>query len=370
MKIQKCHIIVKFLAKNFLGSFSLVFCAVSGIIVLFSMISNTQSGAGRAVKVPLRIYFEFAVLDVFNTLSTTLPLCVLLGGILTFWRLSRTSELTVIRGVGISVWNFLAPILAVCALLGTLNMTVLNPIGAALQRRTQRLSYKYEISRANPMLFSQSGLWLKERSDLTQSFIYAEYIRKDGDVLNAKNLTIFVTDLNSHFLKRIEAASAVLKSKNLGLERVTMVDPRLFEEHFDRYDYPTSLTVDKIEENSSAPETFSFWELPGFIRFFEESGFSARKHRSHFYMLLFMPVMLCAMLFVAAVFAISPKRSQVNLVLKLSGGVLCGFAVFFIDQVVRAMGSGGRTPLFVSSLIVPVIAMMVCSTILLHNEDG
>ena len=82
------------------------------------------------------------------------------------------------------------------------------------------------------------------------------------------------------------------------LFNVKMIDPRLYVENFSQYSYPTSLTVDKIEENSSAPETFSFWELPSFISFFENAGFSARKHRAYFYTLLFMPLVLCAMLFI------------------------------------------------------------------------
>ena len=371
MRIKKFGILSKFLARHFWASFALVFSTISGVIVLFSILNNSQSFASRVSgRVPMRIFLEFAAVDVFYALGTTIPLSVLLAGIITFWKLSRSSELTVIRGVGLSVWNFLAPIIMVCTFLGILNMAILNPIGAVLQRRIQRISYKYDISRANPLLFSQSGLWLKERSEFTQSFMHAEYIRKEGDVLNARNLTIFVTDLRSNFLRRIEADSAVLKNKSLELYDVRMIDPRLFEESFASYVYPTSLTVDRIEENSSAPETFSFWELPGFISFFEASGFSARRHRSHFYMLLFMPLMLCAMLLVATVFSIAPSRGRTNLLLKLSGGVLCGFAVFFVDQVVRAIGTSGRMPLLLSSISVPLIAVMLSSTLLLHKEDG
>ena len=45
-----------------------------------------------------------------------LPFAVLLGGMLCFWRLTRSSELIVARAAGISAWEFLAaPTL--CALL-------------------------------------------------------------------------------------------------------------------------------------------------------------------------------------------------------------------------------------------------------------
>lgn len=370
MLIKKYNILYKFLAIHFLKAFGLVFFCIGGIIALFSIINNTKTFASKAVNVPFSVTAQFALLDVFYTLNTTLPLSVLLAGILSFWRLSRTSELTVIRSIGLSVWQFITPILGVCIALGMLNMMVLSPINSALQQRMLKLSYKYEVSHSNPLLFSQHGLWLKEKSDFTQSFINAGYIKKDGNSLSGKNIVIYVTDLKNNFLRRIEAKSATLNNKNLALVDVKMVNPKLVTERFESYDYPTSLTVDRIEENSSAPETFSFWELPGFISFFEEAGFSARKHRSYFYTLLFMPLTLCAMLLISSIFSISPKRNQSNLVFKLSGGVLTGFGIFFLEQVIRAMGASGRLPLFISSISVPIITILLCITVLLYHEDG
>jgi lipopolysaccharide export system permease protein len=370
MKIKNNSILFRFLSKHFLRAFLLVFVSVAGIIALSSIINNAQSFSNKGTNVPFRVIIEFAALSVFYTLNTTLPLSVLLAGILTFWRLARTSELTVIRSVGLSAWSFLFPIVAVCAALGVLNMAVLSPINAALQRRISRLSYRYELSSSNPLLFSQSGLWLKEKNEAAQSFIFAEFIRKEGDRLAAKNLTIFITDLSNNFLQRIEAESAILDNNNLSLSKARTIDPYLSEKEFETYDHPTALTVDKIEENSAEPESFSFWELPGFIRFFESSGFSARKHRAYFYTLLFMPATLVAMLFISAVFSISPRRNQMNLVLKLSAGVLAGFGMFFMDQVAHAMGTSGRMPLLLSIMGIPVIAILICSTILLYHEDG
>ncbi len=370
MQIKKYNILYRFLAVHFLKSFGMVFFCISGIIALFSIINNSKSFANKSVNIPFTVTSQFALLDVFYTLNTTLPLSVLLASILTFWRLSRSSELTVIRSIGLSVWQFISPILLVCISIGVLNMMVLSPINSALQKRISRLSYKYEVSHSNPLLFSQRGLWLKEKSDFIQSFINIEYVKKTGKSLSGKNVIIFITDLKNNFIKRIEAETATLNDKSFSLENVKMIDPRLFTETYEHYEYPTSLTVDKIEENSSAPETFSFWELPGFIDFFEKAGFSARKHKSYFYTLLFMPLTLCAMLLVGAIFSISPKRNQSNLILKLSGGVLLGFGIFFFEQVIKAMGASGRISLFTSSVSVPIIAILICVTVLLYHEDG
>jgi len=362
----KVTILGRFLAGHFARAFGLVFCCIIGIIFLFSIIKSMAS----AVAAPLGVTVQVALFEVLRTMTTTMPLSVLLAGILALWRLSRSSELTVVRGAGISVWGFLSPMLAVCVLLGLFEMAAVSPLGAAMGSRIDRLKYRHSLSRKNPMLFSQDGLWLKEKTDLTQSFLYAGRVVRDGSGLRAENLSIFTTDLSGNFLRRIEAAAAYLDKYNLRLHGVRMIDPLLREEAFDVYDYPTSLSGDRIEENSSEPDSFSFWDLPGFIKFFETSGFSAKKHRLYFYTLLFMPVILCAMLFISAVFSISPARSQRNLVLKLSMGVMLGFGVFFLDQVARAMGAAGRLPLLATSLLVPVTAILVCSNVLLYNEDG
>ena len=367
MQIRKYDILYRFLAIHFLRAFGLVFFCISGIIMLFSIINSMKTFANKVV--PFSVILEFSLLDVFMTLTTTLPLSVLLAGILTFWRLSRTSELTVIRSIGLSVWQFLTPIIFVCMFIGFVNMAVLSPIGAALQRHTSKMNYRYEVT-STSLLFTQLGLWLKEKNDLTQSFMNASYIKREDGELRGKNFVIFVTDLSNNFIKRIEAQSAILRNKNLELFDVHTITPLLYEEHFDRYDFPTSLTVDRIEDSSSSPQSFSFWELPGFISFFESAGFSARKHRAYFYQLLLMPLTLCAMLFVSVLFSISPKRNQSNLVFKLSGGILIGFGVFFLDQIIRAMGTSGRFPLFVSTIMVSVITVLTCITVLLYKEDG
>jgi lipopolysaccharide export LptBFGC system permease protein LptF len=76
------------------------------------------------------------------------------------------------------------------------------------------------------------------------------------------------------------------------------------------------------------------------------------------------------MLFISSIFSISPKRNQANLVFKLTGGILIGFGAFFMDQIVRAIGTSGRIPIFIANITIPVVTIMLCITILLYQEDG
>lgn len=364
---KKRTIINRFLALEFLKAFALVFFAVAGIMALFTIMQYMKLAGSREASPPLSAVAFFSLADIFKALPTIIPLSVLLAGSLTFWRLARSSELVVVRSIGLSVWKFLSPIMAACVAIGLLNMAVLSPIGAAVQARKEVLLYRHGMSHANPMVFSEQGLWLKEKGG---AFTYIEQVRKEGGTLRATGITIFEVDGESGFGNRIEARSGTLTPDAFTLKGVKIIDPQLVETSAITLDYPTSLSIDRIEEKSSEPESVSFWDLPGYIKFFEEAGFSARGHRAYFYSLLLLPLSMVAMLFISAIFSISPKRNRVRLALKLTGGVLIGFAAFFLDQVVRALGTSGRLPLLAAMLFVPITAILISSLVLLYKEDG
>ena len=68
-----------------------------------------------------------------------LPFVVLVGGIVTFAKLTRSRELVIARAAGVSVWQFLLPALVIAALLGGLFMTVVNPLASATTARFEQL---------------------------------------------------------------------------------------------------------------------------------------------------------------------------------------------------------------------------------------
>src|SRR5690606_21288129 len=105
-----------------------------------------------------------------------------------------------------------------------------------------------------------------------------------------------------------------------------------------RSDYTliTTLSADQIQESFSAPETISFWELPGFIRTLNAAGFSAIRHTLYWHSVLSLPFFLCAMVFFAAAFSLRPPR-QGKIGMMMSGGVLSGFIIYFLSDLVAAI---------------------------------
>ena len=132
---------------------------------------------------------------------------------------------------------------------------------------------------------------------------------------------------------------------------------------------PTNLTISQIQDSFASPETFSFWQLPGFIAVLEKAGFSALQHRLHFDSLLALPLLLAGMTMLSAVFSLrSPRRGRTGALVVI--GVVAGFLIYFITNIIYAFGASGSLPISLAAWAPALIVVMFASAALLHLEDG
>ncbi len=368
MSIKYNKIIYKFLSTHFLKIFGIVFFSISILIALFAIINKGSNFLNKGI--PYTVVLQFAIQDIFTAINLILPLSILISTIILFYKLSKTNELIILRSVGLSVWQFISPIIIICFFIGMINLIIFNPLNVIIKRHTTKVSYKYKITNINPLSFSQNGLWLKEKSEKTQAFINVEYLKKENSELFGKNILIFTTDLDNKFLKKIEAETGVLVNNILTLNNVRETDNKFKSISVPEYKYTTNLTIEKIENTSNTPDSFLFWDLPAFIDFFERAGFSAKKYISYLYILIFAPIIYISMVFVATLFSISNKRNQLYIIIKLFLGIVLGFILFFIEQVFIALGISGRIPVLLSIIGIPITSILFCINLLLHSEDG
>ena len=121
--------------------------------------------------------------------------------------------------------------------------------------------------------------------------------------------------------------------------------------------------------SGSSPETISFWELPAFIRVLENAGFSAVRHRLYWHRLLAGPLLLFAMVLLAATFSLRPPRRGGTLALALAG-IAAGFLLYFVSNVVAALGQNASIPVALAAWTPVGVSTLVAVTLLLHLEDG
>ena len=76
------------------------------LVFMFDAIELFRRAAAKP-EVSFDLVMNMALLKLPHMSQKILPFAVLFGGMLCFWRLTRSHELVVTRGAGVSAWQFL-----------------------------------------------------------------------------------------------------------------------------------------------------------------------------------------------------------------------------------------------------------------------
>ncbi len=356
-----------YIARQFFAWFCGVYGAMLSISFLIDYIELLRRGATRS-DVTLGVLLEMATLKLPHTAQEVMPFAVLFGTMLAFWRLTRNNELVVARAAGVSVWQFLTPAVLVALLTGIVTVTVFNPAASEMEATYEQLDARYLKQTSDDLTLSSSGLWLR------QSEPNGDQVVIHGDKLVAPELllgqaTLFFFNGQHQYLSRVEAQKAQLDDGYWIIENGKRWQDSDQSQPVPELRLPTKFTTHRIEESLASPDTMSFWALPGFISLLEQSGFSAQRHRLQFNILLARPFLFCAMVLVAATFSLRMQRRG-GATLMIVGGVAAGFMLYFVSNIVFALGLSDKLPVLLAAWTPTGISLIFGVSMLLHLEDG
>lgn len=358
-----------YIARQFAVAFATVLLVIMGVIFLFDVIELIRRAASRP-ELNFWVLIGMALLKLPQMIHTILPFAVMIGAMVAFWRLTRTHELVVARSAGISVWQFLTPVLAAVAIIGVVEITAFNPLAATMYARFEKLQDEVLLGKSDTLDVSEVGLWLREGNEQGQKVVHADEVRQDGLVLNLKDVHIFLYDGPDHFARRLYAGTGRLADGAFELTDVWLMEGGKASTHQDRLRLATELTLERVHDNFSSPETMSFWQLPAFITFFEKAGFAATKHRMYLQSLLASPLLYCAMVLIAAIFSLKPNMRSGGLLGRIGGGVAAGFVIYFFSKIIYAFGLSATLPQSLAAWSPAMVAGLIGLSGLLHLEDG
>jgi lipopolysaccharide export system permease protein len=356
-----------YIARQFLVWFGAVFGTMVSVSFLIDYIELIRRGGTRA-QATWSTLLQMAALKLPHTAQDVMPFAILFGTMLVFWRLTRNNELVAARAAGVSVWDFLTPAVLVALLVGVVAVTLFNPIAATMQSSYEKLESRILRMTGDPLNLSSSGLWLRQ-SDAAGGQVLLHGNRLTSPDLQLRDVRVFFLTRSAQFTARLEAQSARLEGGFWVIENGQRFRPGEPAEAFAEWRLATQLTASKIEESLASPDTMSFWELPGYIRLLEQSGFSAQRHRLHFNVLLARPFLFCAMVLVAATFSLRMQRRG-GAVMLLVSGVATGFLLYFLSDIVFALGLSAKIPVLLAAWTPAGVSMIFGVSMLLHLEDG
>ena len=346
--------------------------ALSGLVSMFDFIELLRRSASHP-EVSFGTVSQIAALRLPYEAMQILPFAVLLGGILCFWRLTRSSELIVARAAGVSAWEFLTAPTLCAVLFGVIATALVSPVSSVMLAKAEAMDNTYLSTGGGPLALNGGQLWLRQ-SDRQSSpkgvaIIHAQQVELHHRQLTAQRVSVFRLNGSDKLLSRIEATSATLGAGHWELENARSIRPEQLPEPPKLINLPTDLTVSRVQESFASPDTLSFWALPGFIALLDRSGFSSVRHRLHFQALLALPLLAATMTLVSAGFSMRPARRG-GVAQMIASGVAAGFALFVVSKIAEQIGQSGALPVVLAAWAPAASGLMLAVALLLHTEDG
>jgi lipopolysaccharide export system permease protein len=366
-----------YIARRFLAAVVIMLSALTLLVGLFDFVELLRRAAGRQ-DAAFAIVASIAALRLPFVATQILPFAILLGGMLAFWRLARSSELIVARAAGISAFAFLAGPALVAFVFGALAILALSPVSSAMLARAERLDATYLRAGGGVGALAGGRLWVRQGD--------REFDPGGIAIVTGIPTRLLASDRSADF--RLWGVSVWrLSSADRPLQRIEAGEARLLPGRWEvtsafvfapgrqagavtpTVSIPTDLTPDRIENSFASPDTLSFWALPDFIAVLEQAGFSALRHRLQFQAMLATPLLAVAMALLAAGFSMRHSR-QGGAARAIGIGVAAGFGLFMLDRITGEFGEAGTLPVWLAAWAPTATGLLLAVSLLLHLEEG
>jgi lipopolysaccharide export system permease protein len=212
-----------------------------------------------------------------------------------------------------------------------------------------------------------SGLWIRQKSKDGQS-IMASWASSDAGLTLAP-VTAYVFDPKGRFLERVDAEQARMVGEEWQLSHASITAPGIEPRSLDLYHLATNLLPSQVVQSFVSPESVPFWSLPRVVQDTEDAGLDAVGYRLRFQSLLALPLLLAAMVLIAAAFSLKLSRMGGVGILVL-GGVGAGFVLYVATKLISDLGGAGVLSAPVAAWTPAIVANMLGALTLLNREDG
>jgi lipopolysaccharide export system permease protein len=353
-----------YLAGRFMRSILAVFATIFVLIYLIDFVEMLRK-AGDIKSISTAGIAALTFLRVPTVTEQVLPFATLGGAMLAFIGLTRRLELVVARAAGVSVWQFLTPPVLIVLLIGALSVGVYNPLAALMKQRADAIELGL-FGHTGPSE-ADSSLWIRQRGAHGQSILRAEQSSDGGGKLGS--VSAFVFDLENRFVERVDAGRAHLEPGVWILENARVTTPGTEPHTVALYQLPTFLSADQVRQSFVTADAVPFWMLPDVSRRTEAAGLDATAYRLKFQVLMARPLLLVAMVLIAASFSLRFFRMG-GVTRMVSGGVGAGFVLYVVTKLVTDLGGAGILSAPLAAWAPALMGSLLSILVLLHQEDG
>ena len=343
-------IIHRYLFRELVSSILLITLALLAMFAFFDLIQELDNigkgdyGLGQALL--------FVLLSVPGHGYEVVPVGVLIGALYALARLSRDSELVVLRVSGVSMSRMAGVMLRVGLVFTLLTFLVGEMITPLSEKSAQRMRLKATDSVVTGDF--RSGLWVKDGN----SFINIEEVLPDAELLK-----VHIYEFDGDFRLRMisNAGAAVYKAGSWALSNVTQTifdERRIRSQTFPEAAWKSVIQPELLNVLLVVPEKMSVWNLYSYIKHLAENHQKTTRYQIALWAKMTYPVASVVMVLLALPFGFLQQRAS-GVSGKIFAGTMLGILYQILNRLFQHIGLlNDWTPL-VSAIIPTLLFLLV-----------
>lgn len=351
------RILDKYIIKEMFGTFVFGIFAFSSVFIGSSTLFRiaqyiTQYGASLQSVIKLFVY------SLPSIIVLTFPMSMLLAALLSFRRLSASSEITAMKSGGITFYRIATPVLLI-ALFVSIFAIVFNEHVVPRANEAYNKTVYYEIQ-GNTAPKSQDHIVLKELKDNEISRLtYAR--RYDAQKNQMEGLS--VQEFENGKTVRVETAETAQWSA----EKWVMYDGLINElsedgkvkrtMKFEQQVLPIQQKPKQILQEQKKPDEMTMRELRYQIKAMEAQSVDTNKLKSELYKRWTIPFASFVFALVGVPLGLQPNRTSSSIGFGLS--IIVIFIYYTIMTICSTLGQGGSMPPLIAAWIPNILGMIV-----------
>jgi lipopolysaccharide export system permease protein len=272
------------------------------------------------------------------------PVAVLIGTITALVQMAGSSELTVIRSSGASVWQMMGALFKIALPLVVLSFVCGELLAPPSERMAQQLRLKAQNAQVSLKEFS-SGVWVKDE----RSFVNVKNVMPDTSLLN---INIYRFDETYHLQAITNAKRANFIEQGVWqLEDVLETNFSKEGTNVDvqpRQEWRSTLTPGILSVLLVVPEQMSAYDLYQYTGHLKENHQKSTRYEIAMWNKLVYPLALLVMMLLALPFATYHRRAGgVGAMIFL--GIVLGLAFHFVGRLFASLGALNDWQPFISA---------------------
>lgn len=295
------------------------FALVMLILVLLTMFLSLVDHLGDVGKANFDFgaLIKYVILKEAGAISQIYPTAILLGSLLGMSYLAASSELTVMRVAGLSIWGLIRSSLktgAVIVLAGVVLAELVVPV-------TEDMAERHRAESMQKGFYGKTGVWLKRKNE---NINIAEVLPDNS----LRSVRLYEFDDSGQLARMVSADRAVHEGSKWNLYEVwenRITHKSVSSRYFEKQVWDSGVSPEELSIFSVKPDALGMVNLYRYIKYLRESDHGTRPYELALWRKILAPFVAIAMLMLAIPFVFVHQRSG-SMGRRIFLGVMVAFA--------------------------------------------